>query len=104
MREIRPSGLEGGVTLKPSSLPLSRDGTSCAIESRLRLCSLPTKTNPRSFISAAGLRHSRAPFPPERDCAESQSQQRDLTRDPSFFSEMFYENRDIPKGLRHSAQ
>jgi hypothetical protein len=33
-------------------------------------------------FAAAGLRHSRAPFPPERDCAESQSQQYqwDLTR------------------------
>jgi hypothetical protein len=28
----------------------------------------------RADIAAAGLRHSRAPFPPERDCAESQSQ------------------------------
>src|SRR5215203_1664513 len=28
----------------------------------------------RVSIAAAGLRHSRAPFPPERDCAESQSQ------------------------------
>ena len=39
----------------------------------------------RVDIAAAGLRHSRAPFPPERDCAESQSQQRDFARDPSFF-------------------
>ena len=47
----------------------------------------------RIDLAAAGLRHSRAPFPPGRDCAESQSQQRDHTNDPSFLSEIFYENR-----------
>jgi hypothetical protein len=47
----------------------------------------------RIYIAAAGLRHSRAPFLLERDCAESQSQQRDLADDPSYFAEMSYENR-----------
>jgi len=47
----------------------------------------------RINLAAAGLRHNRAPFRSERDCAESQSQQRDLARDPSYFAEMSYENR-----------
>ena len=40
-------------------------------------------------IAAAGLRHSRAPFPVERACAESQAQQRSLPRELRFFRQRF---------------
>ena len=52
--------------------------------------------------AAAGLRHSRAPFPVERDCAESQSQQHSFARESRSFRKCFMRVGIYRLNVKHS--